>query len=138
MVGPAQALRRRRACATGSGVWQAMMGGKGGLSGARKVAGAPVGLQRPHSHCGDHAARPLPRARNLAYPEAPQPRGPPMKDESPPRNAPAPPAPAGARKSDPRAGERLAAALRENLRRRKQQAKARRSDAGLADGQDQD
>ena len=61
-----------------------------------------------------------------------------MNDESPPRHAPAPPAPAGARKSDPRAGERLAAALRENLRRRKQQAKARRSDAGPAGEPGQD
>ena len=61
-----------------------------------------------------------------------------MKDETPPRTPEARPAPAGARKSDPRAGERLAAALRENLRRRKQQAKARRSDAGPAEGQAQD
>ncbi len=61
-----------------------------------------------------------------------------MNDEPPPRHVPAPPAPAGARKSDPRAGERLAAALRENLRRRKQQAKARRSDAGAPEGQGQD
>ena len=67
-----------------------------------------------------------------------------MKDETPrdetaPRKtqapAPAKSAPAGARKSDPKAGERLAAALRENLRRRKQQAKARRSDAGPAEDQ---
>jgi len=55
-----------------------------------------------------------------------------MNDETQPRPAAAKPAPAGARKSDPKAGERLAAALRENLRRRKQQAKARRSDAGQA------
>ena len=59
-------------------------------------------------------------------------------DETPPGPAPAKPAPAGARKSDPRAGERLAAALRENLRRRKQQAKARRSDAGSAGGEGTD
>ena len=39
----------------------------------------------------------------------------------------APARPSGARKSDPGAAERLAAALRENLRRRKQQARARRS-----------
>ena len=58
-----------------------------------------------------------------------------MNDETAPRNPPAQPAPAGARKSDPRAGERLAAALRENLRRRKQQAKARRSDAGPEEAQ---
>ena len=61
-----------------------------------------------------------------------------MNDERPPRLAPTPPAPAGARKSDPRAAERLAAALRENLRRRKQQAKARRSDADPAEGKGQD
>ena len=66
-----------------------------------------------------------------------------MKDETPhdetaPRTPTAKPAAAGARKSDPRAGERLAAALRENLRRRKQQAKARRSDAGPTEGQGQD
>ena len=62
-----------------------------------------------------------------------------MNDETAPRTPPAKPAPAaGARKSDPRAGERLAAALRENLRRRKQQAKARRSDADPAEGQGQD
>ena len=73
-----------------------------------------------------------------------------MNSKSPPTNpphdearrveAPSPArlAPAGARKSDPRAGERLAAALRENLRRRKQQAKARRSDAGPPEGQGQD
>jgi hypothetical protein len=42
-------------------------------------------------------------------------------------DAPAPARPSGARKSDPGAAERLAAALRENLRRRKQQARARRS-----------
>ncbi len=57
-------------------------------------------------------------------------------DHAPPRSHP-PAQPAGARKSDPRAAERLAAALRENLRRRKQQAKARRSDAGPAEGQGQ-
>ncbi len=58
-----------------------------------------------------------------------------MSDETSPKPAPAPPA--GARKADPAAAERLAAALRENLRRRKQQARARRSDAGPAqDGQD--
>jgi len=42
-------------------------------------------------------------------------------------DAPSPARPSGARKSDPGAAERLAAALRENLRRRKQQARARRS-----------
>ena len=62
----------------------------------------------------------------------------PMNDETAPRTPPAKPAPAGARKSDPRAAERLAAALRENLRRRKQQAKARRPDVGSAGGQGQD
>ncbi len=53
-----------------------------------------------------------------------------MTDDSAPHDAPVPAAakPMGARKSDPRAGDRLAAALRENLRRRKQQARARRSD----------
>ena len=60
------------------------------------------------------------------------------RDETAPRNSPAlPPAQPlapGGRKSDPRAAERLAAALRENLRRRKQQAKARRSDAGPGEG----
>jgi SRSO17 transposase len=65
-----------------------------------------------------------------------------MKDQTAPSTTKAPPpakpAPAGARKSDPKAGERLAAALRENLRRRKQQAKARRSDAGPGEGQAQD
>ena len=64
-----------------------------------------------------------------------------MKDETAPRTTQAPPpakpAPAGARKSDPQAGERLAAALRENLRRRKQQAKARRTDVGPPEGQGQ-
>jgi len=116
-----------------------MMGGKGGLSDAGTEAGAPVGFQGLHSHCGDHAAKPLPRARNLAYPEAPQPLGPPqMNDEPSPSPAPAQPAPAGARKSDPKAGERLAAALRENLRRRKQQARARRSDADPVGGEGRD
>ena len=52
--------------------------------------------------------------------------------------SPAAPLAAGARKSDPRAGERLAAALRDNLRRRKQQLRARRSDAGPAKGQGED
>ena len=61
-----------------------------------------------------------------------------MNDETAPRTPPAKPAPAGARKSDPRAAERLAAALRENLRRRKQQSKARLSGAGPAGGQGQD
>ncbi len=62
------------------------------------------------------------------------------QDEARRQEAPSPAklAPAGARKSDPRAAERLAAALRENLRRRKQQAKARRSDAAPAEGQGQD
>ena len=60
-----------------------------------------------------------------------------MNDEPPPRHVPARQASAGARKSDPRAGERLAAALRENLRRRKQQARARRSDAGPGEGQEE-
>ena len=61
-------------------------------------------------------------------------------DEAKRQEAPSPgkPAPAGARKSDPRAAERLAAALRENLRRRKQQAKARRSDSAPPEGQGQD
>ena len=141
MAGPAQALGRRRACATGSGVWQAMMGGKGGLSGAVAKAGSPIGVQNVPPDCHDHAAPPLPHASNLAYPEAEQPHRPagaPMNDDDAPRNTSAQPTPAGARKSDPRAGERLAAALRENLRRRKQQAKARRSDAGPAEGQGQD
>jgi hypothetical protein len=65
-----------------------------------------------------------------------------MNDETAPRDTKSqpssPPAPAGARKSDPKAGERLAAALRENLRRRKQQAKARRSDVGPAGDQGRD
>ena len=61
-----------------------------------------------------------------------------MNDENAPRTLPSKPAHTGARKADPRAAERLAAALRENLRRRKQQAKARRSDAGPAEGRDQD
>ena len=56
-----------------------------------------------------------------------------MNDENAPRTLPSKPAHTGARKADPRA-----AALRENLRRRKQQAKARRSDAGPAEGRDQD
>ena len=61
-----------------------------------------------------------------------------MNDETAPPTTPAKPAPAGVRKSDPRAGERLAAALRENLRRRKQQAKARRSDAWPGEEQGKD
>ena len=61
-----------------------------------------------------------------------------MSDDTAPRNPPAQPLAPGGRKSDPGAAERLAAALRENLRRRKQQAKARRSDAGPAEGQGQD
>ena len=36
MAGPARTLGRRRACAIGSGVWQAMMGGKGGLGVVRR------------------------------------------------------------------------------------------------------
>ena len=39
----------------------------------------------------------------------------------------------GARKNDPRAAERLAAALRENLRRRKQQARGRKDGPGAPD-----
>jgi len=64
------------------------------------------------------------------------------RNETAPRNPvtapPAPPLAPGGRKSDPHAAERLAAALRENLRRRKQQAKARRTDAGHAEGHGQD
>jgi hypothetical protein len=40
---------------------------------------------------------------------------------------------AGARKNDPGAAERLAAALRENLHRRKQQARGRKAAPGEAD-----
>ena len=141
MVGPAQTLGRRRACAIGSGVWQVMMGGKGCLSETLVVSGASIGFRQPHPGCHGHARTPLSRACKLAYPEAQQPPGPsgePMNDETAPRTPPAKPAAAGARKSDPRAGERLAAAVRENLRRRTQQAKARRSDADPAGGQGQD
>ena len=70
---------------------------------------------------------------NIPHKNTPQDKA--RREEAP---SPAKPAPAGARKSDPRAAERLAAALRENLRRRKQQAKARRSDAAPAQGQEQD
>ena len=62
----------------------------------------------------------------------------PPRDATAPRNSPAKPAQAGGRKADPRAADRLAAALRENLRRRKQQAKARRSDAGPGEGPGRD
>ena len=48
-----------------------------------------------------------------------------------------PPLPAGARKSDPGAAERLAAALRDNLRRRKQQARGRKSAPGGGDAPDE-
>jgi hypothetical protein len=48
-----------------------------------------------------------------------------------------PPLAPGGRKSDPAAAERLAAALRENLRRRKQQARSRsRPGPDEADGTD--
>ena len=96
-------------------------------------------------HRHDDAQPPLPRGGDLAYPVAQpplRPAGDPMNDETAPRDTKsqpcAPPAPAGARKSDPKAGERLAAALRENLRRRKQQARARRSDADPVGGEGRD
>ena len=118
-----------------------MMSGKGFLG--RSAAWARGWGRHAFRGCGRGvgAQKALPRIAVLAY-RSPQgsrqPTGDPMKDETPPRTPEARPAPAGARKSDPRAGERLAAALRENLRRRKQQAKARRSDAGPAEDQGQD
>jgi len=152
MSRPARALGRRRACAIGSGAWQAVMGGKGGLvihgagspthwavRGAASIAMAPL-----------ESAFPPGQSPLSTGPGPPGPAGDPMNDNSSHTNtprdeakrqeAPSPPKPAppGARKSDPRAAERLAAALRENLRRRKQQAKARRSDAAPAEGQGQD
>ena len=155
MARPARARGRRRACAIGSGVWQAVMGRKGGLAVHGAGSMARLGLSGLTSRAVAPMENPFqPRRSPLSRsPEPSGPAGDPMNDNSPNANSPhadaspvenasptspAAPAPAGARKADPRAAERLAAALRENLRRRKQQAKARRSEAAIPEGQGQD
>ena len=80
IVGPVRTLGRRRACAIGSGAWQAMMGGKGGL-GVLERKSIRRGVRRATLHRHGHARPPLPRACNLAYPEAPRPQGPPETHE---------------------------------------------------------
>lgn len=136
-------------------MWQAVMGRKGGLAVHGAGSMAWFGVSGLASMAVAPPENPFqPRRSPLSRsPEPSGPAGDPMNNNSPNANSPhnearglenpspsasAAPAPAGARKADPPAAERLAAALRENLRRRKQQAKARRSEAAIPEGQGQD